>query len=1245
MSVAKSSDVVINMVADSFTYASVPSADPNGTVLFVRLGPGSEQIDAMGVRRPIDPIPFPDAPREFSVLAPNNHSDPGRMIAGSLPVHPHASIPAIPTHHFASSFYRQHGAESAPISAIAIPPGIYNPSPVVTGPFVAALQPDSLGRAAMRLRIVSEADANLLTLDDTTGLTVKYDSVPLVGGATLAANDGYPWIVESISPLSIGLISNSPSDTSHSTRRCSLVRGVTSVLYRGDVEGVGITENGGFDMGWVGGRTYSFVRDSGVTNPPQSATNNLVNANSGNVFSPRGDSIMKDAAINGFLGLDRLSSDSSVWIYGKENMDVPSGSAVYRITLDTLFVNGSATSTEFSHPTPILTNAIEAHFQNVPPIGDLIDVQIDWATISHASLFLTALSPVAGDVYEFAPPIVTAQNRCRLLIARTNLITAASGGAAVSLDDLNAARIGCIEIECPNNGNISTTKVTLSISVRGWWGGTGNATFMAPTPLVSTPPAPAPFVESSHSSGKSSRNLVISLPQGANGGPRTADEATNPGAVTDIVANLSEASSASMVTYTYRTGGMFVPFGSSRGRVFFWRPNHHTEAPAISTILVPSGFSLEVSDVLVSGASATFQTFGRGMLPSYESPFSQGSDAHLVEVHDLLVLFNNPGSAIALRLWSDTSVVGGFESWSQEAVRIARFIETLARANPSSYPPAVPPGPNYALVGAEAAKNLWIGLRSVLISGAPHANYATGLERKWVAHSWDTSQIGTEFTDIVKEDFGVLRYDRNTSLDDIHHRSPFGGFVPRGGVEATRWAVVLDPTGATNVPAKFDGTSPADYTYLSGTGERVARVVQLSLLDPDPAGPTDEDVRITTDYDLAYYGHNHETYGRMLYVAAVCYEYGGTSVYSYDGSTSETVADGIREFLLSNIPPVEALGQQASSGEPFPLLQLLLNVSSVFSTVTPDKPGDGTKRYFSPARGHDWWKAVTYTSPIGMGEDRYASSFGDVTLCYFAAARLINAVVNNTPSTQLHTLRSVGLLSAGGTGSVLVALGSSAATSSHITAYDESLIGASVTLAHQRSSQHGIHAHASAHSPLGSINFAQSAYFDNGVLARRGCRGFSTSPSRLPSQYPLRGFPVSIVVGISECLGGIAHPPIWHLSGPLSRLLNDIIVHAPLITDNVADSSNNYVAQYASVFSNADGQRLTEESKAIYRRATVSLRHRITFPAGLGVAYPLPIELDLNPTTYRGSSGPADVVAMFTLLGQNVTLGTSTSDI
>lgn len=1233
MSISQSSEVVIRMVADSFTYPSVGVPD---TVLFVRLGPGSEQIDSLNVRRPIDPIPFPDAPREFSVLAPNNHSDPGRLIAGSLPVHPHATIPSIPTHHFASSFLRQHGAETKPISAISIPPGVYYPSPVTTGPFVIGLHPDSLGRAAMHLRIVAESDSNLLTLDDTTGLSIKYDTVPDIGGVTLVANEGYPWIVERVSPMSIGLISNPPSDSSHSTRRCSLVRGVASILYQGDMEGVGVLENGGFGLGWSVGRTYSFVRDSSVTNPPLSATM-AVNPSSGDDFSSKSTSAIKGLEISDFLGLDRLAIDSAVWIYGVEDMGVPSGTAIHKLNGGGPFVTDLDTSVEFRHVQLININAIDTSF--VSGTGIFSDVQIEWDTMEHAIAYsyLSAFVHSGGSLYTGTAPIAETTNRVRLLIARTSQITGESGGTAVSLHDLNIARIGCIEIT-----SVSTDhKVNLSISVRGWWG--GNATFMTPTPLISTPSAPAPFVSTAHTSGKSNRNCVISLPIGANGGPRIAEEATFPGAVTDIIPNLSELSTDSLVIYTYRTSGVQTPFGFSKGKIIFWRPNHHTEPPNITTILLPTGFSLEVSSDVISGSSVTFQTSGRGMLSSYESPFSQGSDAHLVEAYQLLDIFNTPSSDIAKRIWSEPSPFGGIEQWSKEAIRVARTIETLARSNPSAYPAAVPPGPLYSIVGAEAAKHLWIGLRSLLVSGAPHTPYATGLGRRWVTHSWESGQIGEDFGTIVESEFGKLQYDRSTSILDPHHRSPFGGFAPRGGVEATRWCVVLDPSGATNVPAKADGTNPNDYTIIS-SGVRVARVAQLSFLEPDPSGTASEDVRITTDFDLAYYGHHPEVYGRLLYIAAVCYEYGGSSVYSYNGLTSETVATGIKEFLLSNTSPVEAVGGLPSSGEPFPLLQVLLNVSSLYSVVAPEKPGDGTRRYFPIARGHDPWMSITQNSSIGLGLDQSASSFGDITLCYSAAARLIDSVVSTTPYSQLHTLRSVGLLSSSGTASVLKALASSAATSSHISAYDYRHVGAAVTLAHQRSSQHGIHGYASAHSPIASIRFVQSAYFDNGTMAQRLSRGLSTAPSRLPNQYPLRGCPASIVVGIAESLGGLSHPANWHLSGPLVRLLTTISVHTSSFI-HIEDSTNTYVAGSASASSNADGTLLTDESKAIYRQAALSLRHRISFSGGSDNAYPQFTDLDSNPSLYTGSSGPADVVSLFTLLGLDVTLGNPESDL
>jgi hypothetical protein len=171
-------------------------------------------------------------------------SDPGRIAetAGLLPNASGNSVPALPTHHFATPWMLQKLSLHPGASIIdeyrtaAVRDTPLNPPTICTGPFVCRLEPDPRGNACMKLLITVEYEAGAELLEEAGSSSVKYTSAN--NGACFLANEGEPWTVYDITSMTIVMQSSGGSDRGKSNRFVHISRGLMSVMYIGDAPGI-----------------------------------------------------------------------------------------------------------------------------------------------------------------------------------------------------------------------------------------------------------------------------------------------------------------------------------------------------------------------------------------------------------------------------------------------------------------------------------------------------------------------------------------------------------------------------------------------------------------------------------------------------------------------------------------------------------------------------------------------------------------------------------------------------------------------------------------------------------------------------------------------------------------------------------------------------------------------------------------------------------------------------------------------
>lgn len=340
---------------DENTYISPVVLDPNGDVL------PPPDCDDMAQWTRINMIPWQTNPCE---LRPGDYShpvrsDPGRMTecGGLIPTGLSSATPAIPTHHFATPWMLQKSAFQ-PIKSITdmldrtivskhndiplIPPTI------CTGPFVCRLEPDPHANACMKLMVTVEYEAGIDIVENVGSTSVRYSSAG--NGAVFLANEGHPWAIYDVTSMTVVMHSSSGGDRNKSDRFVHLSRGVLSLVYVGDREGIVKNFSSRDDVKPIprGNLTNQYGYGSVGLGAPRTFTVNWDTTAITPVEYARSMSL--DSVVNNFL---RLTSED-----GTKNL---TGLRVYA---------------KYSNPTSDLASYIEA-FGCPPPINlDLMKIEM-----------------------------------------------------------------------------------------------------------------------------------------------------------------------------------------------------------------------------------------------------------------------------------------------------------------------------------------------------------------------------------------------------------------------------------------------------------------------------------------------------------------------------------------------------------------------------------------------------------------------------------------------------------------------------------------------------------------------------------------------------------------------------------------------------------------------------------------------------------------------------------------------------
>lgn len=260
-------------------------------------------------------IPWSNNPKLLTTT--NLKNDPGRFTTDILPLVGDKS--AIPTHHFGSKWMQQKAILTPPKTAIdktnvLLPGTPLEPGVICTGPFVCDLKPDPGGNACMRLLITVEYEAGVEYTESTYYTGMNY--INANNGAVFLANPDQPWSITEISPLTLVMKSSAGDNENSSDRYVYINRGLLSVVYTGDVEGIvknvsvnvsGNTTNQ-FGYGSIGlgaERVFTKIWDSAVNSePPGTATPPVL---PGYTTAPSTTVISQPVNVNEFLRLEMLT--------------------------------------------------------------------------------------------------------------------------------------------------------------------------------------------------------------------------------------------------------------------------------------------------------------------------------------------------------------------------------------------------------------------------------------------------------------------------------------------------------------------------------------------------------------------------------------------------------------------------------------------------------------------------------------------------------------------------------------------------------------------------------------------------------------------------------------------------------------------------------------------------------------------------------------------------------------------------
>lgn len=1163
-----------NFTVDSSWPVSQPAA------LVVELSTSTMVVNPFDGNTAHLPAPlFPGAPRAFDP-SDDPPNDPGRVIA--LTMSDPTTPSALPTHHFASHWMRQNnavGAAGYPRPYNVLPSGPYLPDVITTGPFVFALMPQGgsvSSQAAMRVRAVYESDADAEMLDADDGVTVKYTGVSDgAGGVSFNANAGRPWTVASATPMALQLVSTAPSSVTHSTRRLSIVRGVTSILYRGDSAAVDTKPSGEYGAS----RTYIYVRDSAVCNPPIPANPSSpypLHAGTMDALSPTAAASVNADAINDFLGLKRFVSEGCVFFAFQIPNYTPAPNNWYLATT-TDGIPAIITENTVIDPTAcVRVGLIDGVPDTTFDATGATKLVITWTSALDAVYNISSPTPQFEIISDPSIP----SPHYSLYVA-----PASAKVPGKTLSQWIDASIAVIDIR----PKIEVSHASISIAVRHRSNSiVRNVNAPKSVALVVKPP-PSVFSLGAHIAGKDAVATVVSVPIGIPGGPINVGEAAGVDDLVEYHGGSTEYAPATL----FRTTSFVLPVGTATtGRVTFWNPIVRNGGEAIvgATIALPYGYDVLESGLLTAGSQYVFTVRAPGYIP-HGNEFVTTSDADVVEAVGVLNAFAVPSSPPELAQRILMYRPGdGFEGWTRDAYHIARNIQIAMRGNPAVVPnvdiSSVTATPLETVV-SNAVNRLWLGLRIALVSGVSPL-YST--QNVYIAASPTASLVGQSFGNLVRTTFGGLRYDTKSSS------SPFGGLVLPAEHESTRWAIVTNAAGQVMFTAPdVSNLNNIFRTTIGGT--TAAYVVPLAAL-AEPT--TNDDFRLTTGLSLqrGVFGSRAVVLGRLLYVASVVFEYAGTTRYSIFGSNGSTVISGtIREAVaalaLSPTIPIAAINTHPATGEPYPLLQVLAEVAAPKALTLPPAP-DGVVRCYPSARGYDPWLGSISTRAIGFRTG--ALEYGEHAAAaagFSYARRFIEQLSRATPPlANIATLKNLGFCTQIGGPASPVIVARAATLRSFLTVPNARYAIEAATVAYQAGISHStLNSIPHIHNPVGAM---PAAFAVGGVVNHYiASGGWSGAPLIPALQYALRAMPLVRAVAIAETLGS----DFWRAS--TTTLFEDAAAIAKVVltasTSNppTIEDLDTFVSDATIGIGNDNSNRLTTRSKAIFRVVAIIAHHVI----------------------------------------------------
>lgn len=893
------------------------------------------------------PLPQPtwrSNPREF--VDGEDLLDPGRLVYGSLPQNPTDPKPAIPTHHFATSWIVPSSTLSTPSNLEGIvcnynvldpryksTEEFKNPPLVSTGPFVfgmnrGAIDTINAKQANVSIDMQIESSAPSFLYENTTPqqlITTGYGLSPVELSSTtesvgyrFLAHPGRPWVAEDIGSMYMSMISKSNVDTIPD-RRLHVVRGSLGILYEGD------------SSGYVKRSPAKMARRTFFSDQKETS-----------------QSAVSIEALSNFLRFNSAKNTDST--FTTSNGATGNTSNLYEIESIqglTLSIYTGATGAG----TPIVTQ-----FLNFSTKLDVSFYRIE--STQNASLCVSGYS-VGLDTDQTLPmrpsiPVFT-RGQCATFPRLTGInfvqsifsypaILPGSLGKDQTVTDGTESLVSAPRIMRHHFSSHSGAKANTLFNVDAL-----DIAFPQASvgPAISQVSAPATDTVSAFSRirNRSVEGLsAIAASCVLSGKLRNETLASASG-------NLSGETSATGLQYRPVVSMWDPVFGSRGGTAAIVTPNRPGGYRVVQFLRQQNG-SYEYARTSISNSFSFIKQSSEPL-----SALASAEAARFLHTHFLEGVDN--------QLW--TVPKGSLIEWGRKLRRYARLVETAARGTPSA--PNGDHSPEWPGLEKEviqkATNALWSAVSSALTIGVrPDFEHS---EQAYIAYSSNALEYKkgepVKPLTVASKKWQQFHYDRSYSE---HIEEPYvadkllwGGFTNQLSYELYRWAYVNPQL--PNFGSQLCGIQAENYRQF-GNHARLP----------------------WKNSHFSEYSQHHFSWGHIFYAAYVALRYGGA------GISSEVL-----NFLTNPSPPT-------GTREPFPLLQALLDVvampgSSGKGVVAPSAT-DQTYRTFPPHRCFDPFEGRSYSTGVfsSKGQLTHRHSATEAIAAYEAAMFLLLEVTRRS---------------------------------------------------------------------------------------------------------------------------------------------------------------------------------------------------------------------------------------------------------